>query len=276
MGIANNGEHSNSRHSLTTAYFFSRLATCDSTLAARSLLTISFNQFKSKIIIMFAKAIILAGLSALAAAQSTTLTFTEVPQTVTDGQEQTIRYTTDDNSTAVTILLRKGPSENLQTVSTLTTSATGGEYLWNPSICLENGDDYALEIQQGSENNYFGPFTVQGRDASCDDSNSASPSANATASMTMGMNGTATHMPVPVGTAPAVGGSNGTMMATGTSVPRNTTMSMATLTPTASATSGGSSTSSASEAGATNAANEVQMSSAFALFLGAAAAAFYL
>ena len=37
---------------------------------------------------MFAKAIILAGLSALAAAQSTTLTFTEVPQTVTDGQEQ--------------------------------------------------------------------------------------------------------------------------------------------------------------------------------------------
>merc|ERR1712072_1479247 len=200
----------NSRHSLTTAYFFSRLATCDSTLAARSLLTISFNQFKSKIIIMFAKAIILAGLSALAAAQSTTLTFTEVPQTVTDGQEQTIRYTTDDNSTAVTILLRKGPSENLQTVSTLTTSATGGEYLWNPSICLENGDDYALEIQQGSENNYFGPFTVQGRDTSCDNSNSASPSAN----------GTATHMPVPVGTAPAVGGSNGTMMATGTSVPR--------------------------------------------------------
>ncbi|GAB1733036.1 hypothetical protein NU195Hw_g9529t1 [Hortaea werneckii] len=236
---------------------------------------------------MFAKAIIFAGLSALAAAQSTTLTFTEVPQTVTDGQEQTIRYTSEDNSTAVTILLRKGPSENLQTVSTLTTSATGGEFLWTPSICLENGDNYALEIQQGSENNYFGPFTVQGRDASCDDSTSASPSANATASMTMGMNGTATHMPIPVGTAPAVGGSNGTMMATGTSVPRNTTMSMATLTPTtsstgspssnsASATSGSSSTSSASDASATNAANEVQMSSAFALFLGAAAAAFYL
>ncbi|KAI7164055.1 hypothetical protein D0869_08270 [Hortaea werneckii] len=235
---------------------------------------------------MFAKAIVLAGLSALAAAQSTTLTFTDVPQTVTDGQEQTIRYTTDDNSTAVTILLRKGPSENLQTVSTLTTSATGGEYLWTPSICLENGDDYALEIQQGSENNYFGPFTVQGRDASCEDSASASPSANATASMTMGMNGTATHMPVPIGTAPAVGGSNGTMMATGTSVPRNTTMSMATLTPTTSSTgspssnsasaTSGSSTSSGSEASATNAANEVQMSSAFALFLGAAAAAFYL
>merc|ERR1712072_947532 len=248
-------------------------STCDSTLAARSPLTTLFNKSDSKTITMFAKAIILAGLSALAAAQSTTLTFTEVPQTVTDGQEQTIRYTTDDNSTAVTILLRKGPSENLQTVSTLTTSATGG--------------DYALEIQQGSENNYFGPFTVQGRDASCDNSNSASPSANATAIMTMGMNGTATHTPMPVGTAPAVGGSNGTMMATGTSVPRNTTMSMATLTPTtsstgspspnsASATSGSSSTSSASDASATNAANEVQMSSAFALFLGAAAAAFYL
>ncbi|RMY74620.1 hypothetical protein D0863_03135 [Hortaea werneckii] len=235
---------------------------------------------------MFAKAIILAGLSALAAAQSTVLTFTDVPQTVIDGQQQTIRYTTDDNSTAVTILLRKGPSENLQTVSTLTTSATGGEFLWTPSICLENGDDYALEIQQGSENNYFGPFTVQGRDASCEDSASASPSANATASMTIGMNGTATHMPVPIGTAPAVGGSNGTMMATGTSVPRNTTMSMATLTPTTSSTgspssnsasaTSGSSTSSGSEASATNAANEVQMSSAFALFLGAAAAAFYL
>merc|ERR1711881_288653 len=194
-------------------------STCDSTLAARSPLTTLFNKSDSKTITMFAKAIILAGLSALAAAQSTTLTFTEVPQTVTDGQEQTIRYTSEDNSTPVTILLRKGPSENLQTVSTLTTSATGGEFLWTPSICLENGDDYALEIQQG-------------RDASCDDSTSASPSANATASMTVGMNGTATHMPIPVGTAPAVGGSNGTMMAAGTSVPRNTTMSMATLTPT--------------------------------------------
>lgn len=37
---------------------------------------------------MFAKAIILAGLSALAAAQSPVLTFTDVPQTVTDGQQQ--------------------------------------------------------------------------------------------------------------------------------------------------------------------------------------------
>ena len=37
--------------------------------------------------------------------------------------------------------------------------------MWTPPTTLANGNDYALEIVQGSQYNYFGPFQVQGADA---------------------------------------------------------------------------------------------------------------
>ena len=82
----------------------------------------------------------------------------------------------------VTIYLRKGPSGNLQPVTTLTTSATGGQYIWTPPAGLANDNDYALEIHQGSQTNYFGPFVVQGAVASASGyatSASMSPTASA-------------------------------------------------------------------------------------------------
>jgi hypothetical protein len=47
---------------------------------------------------MFSKTLLLSVLSALAAAQSTVLTFTNVPNPITDGQAQAITYATNDTA----------------------------------------------------------------------------------------------------------------------------------------------------------------------------------
>ena len=126
---------------------------------------------------MFTQALLLAAVSALASAQSSVLSFTHVPNPITDGQQQAITYDTNDTSSPVTIVLRKGESTNLQTIETLTTTATGGQYVWTPSTSLADGDDYALEITQGSQTNYYGPFSIEGASASA---SSSSSSASAT------------------------------------------------------------------------------------------------
>ena len=69
---------------------------------------------------MFTKALLVSALAAYAAAQSAVLTFTKVPNPVTDGQPQAITFATNDTASPVTITLRKGPSGNLQTVTVLT------------------------------------------------------------------------------------------------------------------------------------------------------------
>ena len=115
---------------------------------------------------MFTKALLLGAFAAYAVAQSSVLTFTHVPNPVTDGEPQAILYSTNDTQSPVTIVLRKGNSNNLQTVSTLTTTATGGQYIWTPSKSLADDSDYALEIKQGNQVNYYGPFIVQGANPS--------------------------------------------------------------------------------------------------------------
>lgn len=75
--------------------------------------------------------------------------------------------------------MRQGPSGDLQDVETLTTDATNGQFVWTPSTSLPNGNNYALQIKQGDEINYFGPFTVQGASSSA---SSVVPSAYISAS----------------------------------------------------------------------------------------------
>ena len=75
----------------------------------------------------------------------------------------------------MSIILRQGPSDNLQDVETLTTNAQNGQFIWTPSTSLPNGNNYALQIKQGNEINYFGPFSVQGASSSASASVSASP-----------------------------------------------------------------------------------------------------
>ena len=48
------------------------------------------------------KAIAIAGLAALAAAQSSVLTFTHVPNPITDGQAQAVTYSTNDTASVST------------------------------------------------------------------------------------------------------------------------------------------------------------------------------
>lgn len=50
---------------------------------------------------------------------------------------------------------------DLKTVATLTTDATNGQYIWTPAGSLVNGNDYALQITQGSQLNYFGPCKLR-------------------------------------------------------------------------------------------------------------------
>ena len=93
--------------------------------------------------------LIASALATFASAQSSDVYFTRVPNPITVGEPQAILYTTNDDETPVIITLRQGSSSDLQTIDTLTTSATGGQYVWTPELDLPNGIDYALEISQG-------------------------------------------------------------------------------------------------------------------------------
>lgn len=220
---------------------------------------------------MFPKAILVGAFAALAVAQSTVLTFTRVPNPVTAGTANAITYATNDTMSPVTITLRKGESGNLKTISNLTTDATGGQYVWTPDTSLENGADYALEIIQGTQMNYFGPFTLQGAGKTSSSSTTSSAHSSASASVTVMHNSTMTGMTISMGT--------------GTSMSRNMTMSSLTLsstssmTPTAAGTSGAGfqGTTAATPSSTTGAAvaNVATGSSAVALIFGAIAAIFF-
>jgi hypothetical protein len=234
---------------------------------------------------MFSKTLVLSALAALATAQSAVLSFTNVPNPVTDGQAQAITFRTNDTSSPISITLRQGLAGDLQDVEVLTGDAKDGQFVWTPSTSLPNGNDYALQIKQNDQVNYFGPFVVQGASASASaykpsSMSSAMSSASASAMPIPSANGTTSAVvPVtPAGTAPMASG-------TGASMSRNTTMSIATLTATSTASH--SSATKTNDAGfqgtgtstdapeSTGAASSFQVGSGIALF-GAIAAGIFL
>ena len=97
---------------------------------------------------MFAKALLAGALAACVAAQagSKVLFFTHVPNPITDGEAAAITYSTNDTQSPVTIILRQGLAENLQTIMTLTDNSYNSQYIWTPPKSLPNGNDYALQI----------------------------------------------------------------------------------------------------------------------------------
>ncbi|KXS93684.1 hypothetical protein AC578_8002 [Pseudocercospora eumusae] len=216
-----------------------RHQTCHSLLTAlpRSKQYRESNSFESQYIaligsiIMFFKSLLVSALAALATAQSNPLGFTKVPNPVTVGKPNVITYMTNDNDTPVTILLRRGDSNNLHTVKTLTTSATDGSYIWTPGNDLDNGSDYALEIQQsGNQPNYFGPFQIQGSTES-GSSSSSSGTAGGYGSMThSSMSSTITATANISGTSTTLTATYPVSAGNMTSMSRNTTMTHATLT----------------------------------------------
>ncbi|KAF1969150.1 hypothetical protein BU23DRAFT_243536 [Bimuria novae-zelandiae CBS 107.79] len=119
--------------------------------------------------------VILSGAALISAVLA--VEFTSFPQgSVAAGKPITLTYTPKDAVT--TILLKKGPSTDLKTLDTLTTTSTGGSFTWTPPKTLEAGDDYAFEIQQaGAVPNYSGQFALTGGSAPVASSSSASSSA---------------------------------------------------------------------------------------------------
>jgi hypothetical protein len=102
---------------------------------------------------------IFAGAALVAAAFAVEIN--EFPSEVQAGRTYRVTYTPGGN-TPTTFILRQGANENLDTITTLTESATGGEFLWNVDSSLPNGEDYALEIRQGTDVNYIGPIALSG------------------------------------------------------------------------------------------------------------------
>ncbi|KAK5629823.1 hypothetical protein RRF57_005538 [Xylaria bambusicola] len=83
-----------------------------------------------------------------------------------DGIEagSTFEITWDDAEGPVTLTLKNGPENDLQTVEAITSGASGGSYVWNVDSNLVSGD-YAIEITDGVDVNYSQMFPVAGTDA---------------------------------------------------------------------------------------------------------------
>ncbi|KAF3055950.1 putative extracellular matrix protein [Daldinia childiae] len=73
--------------------------------------------------------------------------------------------TWSDAAGPVSLTLKDGPSDNLKTVSEITSGQTGESYTWVPSSSLPSGT-YALEINDGTEVNYSQQFEISGGSAS--------------------------------------------------------------------------------------------------------------
>ncbi|KAJ8120424.1 hypothetical protein ONZ43_g2864 [Nemania bipapillata] len=97
-----------------------------------------------------------------------------------DGIEagSTFEITWDDAEGPVTLTLKDGSENNLQTVQTITTNASGDSFVWAVDPALVTGD-YAIEIDDGTDMNYSKMFTVDGVAAT-----SSSVSSSATVSST--------------------------------------------------------------------------------------------
>lgn len=225
-----------------------------------------------------------SALASMALAQSSTLLFTNVPTSVTVGKSYTIEWKTTDTTSPITITLRKGPSGNLQTIATLTSTATGTTYTWIPDKSLADGSDYALQITQGNQINYSGQISLSGGSLSAI-SSAASASASASSGVSTSSSASAasvSHSVLSMTTGNSTASATSSVSAASTGK-GNSTISTATLPATIKITSaitsavstGASGTQTASQGAPTGAAGQLG-SSPMALIFGAVAAMAYL
>ncbi|KAL8944983.1 MAG: hypothetical protein Q9211_000416 [Gyalolechia sp. 1 TL-2023] len=202
---------------------------------------------------------LLVGAAAIVAviAQSSPIAFTSTPASVQAGRSVVLRWGGGDENQPVTITLKRGDSNNLRTVSLITGSATGTSYTWTVPTDLPDGDDYALQINQGVDDvNYSGRFSLSGGSTASSSISSSSTATSALSSAsaiiesainsqsssvttTVAAGNATTTLGGALGTG-AVGtgavGTGATGAATGTALIRNTTMSIATLRSTTAST----------------------------------------
>lgn len=194
------------------------------------------------------------------------------------GQTYTITYSPADN-TPTTFILRKGLSTDLDTVGTLTTTATGGTFSWTVDSSLANGADYALEIRQDGETpNYSGQFGLTGGSAAASSSASASSASSVASVISSRASSASASASASLSSLISSAVSSASASATGTvsvTASTNGTVSSATLSRTASGTRATGSSTSASIPESTGAAASLS-SAPLALLLGAAGAFAFL
>ncbi|KAI9756154.1 MAG: hypothetical protein M4579_003967 [Chaenotheca gracillima] len=160
----------------------------------------------------------------------------------------------------VSLLLKNGPSTALKTVDTIASNLDTNTYTWSIDSSLPDGS-YSLEIDQGSNTNYYGPFTIGGSSATSA-SASASASASITGSASSSASGSASLSAAAANstissilssvssalnaTLGAKTTSGAASTGTGTALARNTTLSSATLTKTSTTKTATTSTAAAS------------------------------
>ncbi|CAN6640768.1 hypothetical protein TRVA0_018S01332 [Trichomonascus vanleenenianus] len=110
---------------------------------------------------------------------------------LTAGQPFVVKWNNTDGGNQVNLLLKKGDSNNLDTVLTIAKNIdNGGAVRWAVPANLPTGDDYALEIQESDDPeavNYTNQFRIEGDSsaaASVTGSSSATAAGNSTASAT--------------------------------------------------------------------------------------------
>lgn len=200
--------------------------------------------------------------AALVAAAMAQLAINDFPASVEAGESYTITYSGGEENAPTTFILRQGANENLDTITTLTTSATGGSFTWVVDDSLVDATDYALEIQQeGSEPNFIGPIALTGGETA-----SATPSPTATVSASV--TGSDRSSSTVSGSISLTTGLNGTISSA--TLTRTASNSAATADETASSTTTG--TGAPEETGAAS----LLSSSPLALIFGAVAAMVYL
>jgi len=221
-----------------------------------------------------------SALASVALAQSSTLSFTNVPTSVTVGKSYTIEWKTTDTTSPITITLRKGPSGNLQTISTLTSTATGTTYTWIPDKSLADGSDYALQITQGNQINYSGQISLSGGSLSAISSAASASASSSVSASSSASAASVSHSVLSMSTMTGNSTASATSSVSAASTGKgNSTISTATLSATIKITSavstGASGTQTAAQGAPTGAAGQLG-SSPMALIFGAVAAMAYL
>ncbi|GAP83596.1 putative extracellular matrix protein [Rosellinia necatrix] len=93
----------------------------------------------------------------------------------------TFEITWDEAQGPVTLTLKNGDENNLDTVETITTGASGDSFVWSVDSTLPTGD-YAIEISDGTDMNYSVMFPIAGTTAPS--SSSSSTGVSSTVSIT--------------------------------------------------------------------------------------------
>lgn len=186
------------------------------------------------------------------------------------GKTYTITYSPKDQP--ATFTLRRGLSTNLDTVGVIGTG-TGGTFSWTVPSNLANAPNYALQVTQGSENNFSGQFGLTGGSGSLSSAIASASSAASAAASSAAASASSVISSLRASASAAVSSA----AASATILPSagsNSTISSATISRTATGTSRPTGTSSGLPQ-ATGAASSFS-SSPLALVFGAVAAFAYL